>query len=140
MINVYLCSDTAKMPKLGSEGAAGYDIYSDENDFVLHPGERKAVKTGVTLEMWPSIVCEIRPRSGLAVEHGIDVLAGIVDSDYRGEIKVVLINLGSSSVIFNRDKPIAQLLFKPVLHGVNLAAGRISETVRGANGFGSTDK
>lgn len=139
MINIYLCSQTAKMPALGSEGAAGYDIFCDESAFVLMPGERKAVNTGVTVEMWPGIVCEIRPRSGLAVKHGIDVLAGIIDSDYRGEIKVVLINLGGEPVQFNHGQAIAQLLFKPVLHGVKLGEGKLSETVRGSNGFGSTD-
>ena len=122
-----------------SQGAAGYDLFSDEDDFILLPGERIAVATGVTLEMLPSVVGIVKPRSGYAVKHGIDVLAGVIDSDYRGEVKAVLINHGDFPVEINRGKAIAQILFMPVLHGVALGDGNLSETTRGGNGFGSTD-
>jgi dUTP pyrophosphatase len=139
MIKVFLTSETAKIPKQGTDGAAGYDLFSDEDAFVLMPSERKTVATGVTVEMWPSAVGVIKPRSGLAVKHGIDLLAGVIDSDFRGEIKAVLVNHGSEPIQVNRGQAIAQILFMPVLHGIELGAGRISETERGANGFGSTD-
>jgi dUTP pyrophosphatase len=140
MIKIYLSSPTAKLPTLGSDGAAGYDIFSDEDDFILLPAERYAIATGITLEMLPSIVGIIKPRSGLAVKHGIDVLAGVIDSDYRGEVKAVLINHGDFPVEIKRGQAIAQILFEAVLHGVTLGDGNLSETARGGNGFGSTDK
>lgn len=139
MIKIHLSSDTAIMPRLGTEGAAGYDLFSDEEDFQLLPRDRVAVPTGVTLEMWPGVVGIIKPRSGLAVKSGIDVLAGVIDSDYRGEVKVVLINLGGDPVVITRGQAIAQILFMPVIHGVTLGDGNLSETQRGGNGFGSTD-
>ena len=139
MIKIYLNSPTAKMPKLGTEGAAGYDLFSDEDDFILDSRERRAVSVGITTELWPSTVGIIKPRSGLAVNHGIDVLAGVIDSDFRGEVKVVLINHGSEPIQINHGQAIAQILFMPVLHGVVIGDGSISETARGANGFGSTD-
>ena len=140
MIKIHLSSETAIMPRLGTESAAGYDLFSDEEDFQLLPRDRVAVPTGVTLEMWPSVVGIIKPRSGLAVKNGIDVLAGVIDSDYRGEVKAVLINLGSEPLTIHRGKAIAQILFMPVLHGVVLGDGNLSETLRGGNGFGSTDE
>lgn len=140
MIKIHLSSETAIMPRLGTEGAAGYDLFSDEEDFQLMPRDRVAVPTGVTLEMWPSVVGIIKPRSGLAVKNGIEVLAGVIDSDYRGEVKVVLINLGGDPVVIKRGQAIAQILFMPVLHGVTLGDGNLSETARGGDGFGSTDR
>ena len=140
MIKIHLSSETAIMPRLGTEGAAGYDLFSDEDEFTLYPDQRVMLSTGVTLEMYPSIVGIIKPRSGLAVKHGIDVLAGVIDSDYRGEVKAVLINHGDFPVEIKRGQAIAQILFMPVLHGVTLGAGNLSETTRGGNGFGSTDK
>lgn len=140
VIKIYLNSETAKMPSLGTEGAAGYDLFSSDPDFVLMPMERKAISTGITIEMWPSTVGIIKPRSGLSVKYGIDVLAGVIDSDFRGEVKVVLINHGSVPVKINHGQAIAQILFMPVIHGVQLGIGQISETLRGAGGFGSTDK
>ena len=139
VIKIYLNNSAAKMPALGTEGAAGYDLFSNDPAFVLMPMERKAVSTGITIEMWPSTVGIIKPRSGLAVKHGIDVLAGVLDSDFRGEVKAVLINHGSDPVQINHGQAIAQILFMPVLHGVQIGTGQISETVRGADGFGSTD-
>jgi dUTP pyrophosphatase len=138
MIKIYRLTESATMPRLGTEGAAGYDLFSDENDIIMPLG-RSAIKTGVSTEMQPSVVGIIKPRSGLAVKRGIDVLAGVIDSDFRGEIKVVLINLGSEAVVINKGQAIAQILFMPVLHNVVEATGQISETVRGADGFGSTD-
>lgn len=140
MIKIHMSSDTAIMPRLGTEGAAGYDLFSDDDDFKLLPRGVIAVPTGLTLEMPPSVVGIVKPRSGLAVKNGIDVLAGVIDSDYRGEVKVVLINLGDWAVKIKRGQAIAQILFMPVLHGVTLGDSNLSETARGGNGFGSTDR
>jgi dUTP pyrophosphatase len=140
MIKIHLSSDAAIMPRLGTEGAAGYDLFSDEDNFTLYPDQRAMFSTGVTLEMWPSIVGIIKPRSGLAVKHGLDVLAGVIDADFRGVVKVVLVNLGGDPVLITRGQAIAQILFMPVLHGVTLGDGNLSETTRGGNGFGSTDR
>jgi dUTP pyrophosphatase len=139
MIKIYRLTESAIMPKLGTDGAAGYDLFSDDDADIIMPLGRLAIKTGVSTEMHPGVVGIIKPRSGLAVKHGIDVLAGVIDSDFRGEIKVVLINLGSEPVVINKGQAIAQILFMPVLHNVVEATGQISETVRGAGGFGSTD-
>lgn len=76
----------------------------------------------------------------MVVKNGIEVLAGVIDSDYRGEVKVVLINLGGDPVVIKRGQAIAQILFMPVLHGVTLGDGNLSETARGGDGFGSTDR
>jgi len=140
MIKIHLSSDAAIMPRLGTDGAAGYDLFSDDDDFTLYPYQRGMFSTGVTIEMWPSIVGIIKPRSGLAVRHGLDVLAGVIDADFRGVVKVVLVNLGGDPVEIKRGQAIAQILFMPVLHGVTLGDGNLSETTRGGNGFGSTDK
>jgi|SRR5690606_30688780 len=126
------------MPRLGSEGAAGYDLFTD-HDFLLDIGERKVVKIGISTEFSPGVQAQIWPRSGLAAKFGIDTFAGLIDSDYRGEIGVVLINLGDREVNFTAGQAIAQIVFMPVLHNVIEATESISETVRGADGFGSTD-
>ena len=140
MIKIHLSSDTAIMPRLGTEGAAGYDLFSDEDNFTLFPHQRAMFSAGITLEMRPSLVGIIKPRSGLAVKHGLDVLAGVIDADFRGVVKVVLINLGGDPVVITRGQAIAQILFMPVIHGVTLGDGNLSETQRGGNGFGSTDR
>lgn len=138
MIKIYRLNDDAIMPSLGTEGAAGYDLRSTEIAFI-EAGTRAVINTGISIEMPPSVVGLIRPRSGLAVKHGIDVLAGVIDSDYRGEIKVVLLNTGAHMVEIEKGQAIAQILFIPVIHEVIEANGPISETSRGNGGFGSTD-
>lgn len=138
MIKIYRLRESAIMPRLGSEGAAGYDLFTD-HEFGLDIGERKVVKIGISTEFSPDVQAQIWPRSGLAAKFGIDNFAGLIDSDYRGEIGVVLINLGDNHLIFRAGEAIAQIVFMPVLHNVIESAGSISETVRGADGFGSTD-
>ena len=137
MIKYIKITETAKDLTRGSEGAAGFDICADECNFIL-PRARKAVKTGIKLSMPEDVLCRVSPRSGLAVRHGIDVLAGIIDSDYTGEIIVVLINHGDETFEFKRCDRIAQLIFSPVLTCVTEWTGTVNETERGANGFGST--
>lgn len=137
MIKYIKMTTTAKDLIRGSSGAAGFDICCDEVAYI-EPGKIKSVKTGISLEFAETIYCRVSPRSGLAVRHGVDVLAGIIDSDYRGEIVVVLINHGDKTVQFNHGDRIAQLIFSPVLTCVSEWFGTVSETERGANGFGST--
>lgn len=137
MIKYIKMTETARDLTRGSEGAAGFDICADECNFIL-PRARKAIKTGISLEMSDGILCRVSPRSGLAVRHGIGVLAGVIDPDYRGEIIVVLMNHGDETFQFNNGDRIAQLVFSPVLTCVTEWTGTFSETERGASGFGST--
>lgn len=138
MIKIFKTRDDAIMPRRATEGSAGYDLFTPE-DFELAPMERKLVKIGIATEFYPWTQAQIWPRSGLAVKVGVDVMAGLIDSDFRGEIGVVLINLGEHELTFRAGEAIAQIVFMPVIHGVVEATGSISETVRGAGGFGSTD-
>ena len=137
MIKYIKTSPTAKDLSRGSEGAAGFDICADDNAIIEH-GERSVIETNIGLEFSDSIYCRVSPRSGLAVKSGVDVLSGVIDSDYRGTVKVVLINHGYSPVYIARGDRIAQLIFSPVLSCVEEWKGTVSETDRGANGFGST--
>lgn len=137
MIKFLRITGTAKPLMRGSAGAAGFDICADECCFIP-AGGRKAVKTGTGLEMSDSVYCRVSPRSGLAVRDGIDVMAGVIDSDYRGEVIVVLVNHGDKAFQINHGDRIAQLIFSPVLTCVTEWKGTVSETERGANGFGST--
>ncbi len=130
------------LPSRGTPHAAGYDIRSAEPDFDLDPGEIRLVGTGLLMELPEGVECQVRPRSGLAVRHGVTLpnTPGTIDPDYRGEVKVALINLGRDPVVIARGDRIAQLVFArfEVLE-VQEAEG-LSETVRGAGGFGSTGR
>jgi dUTP pyrophosphatase len=105
---------------------------------VLGPGERAAVGTGLALELPPGTVGLVWPRSGLAVRHGVDTLAGVVDSDYRGEVKVVLINHGREPFHVSAGDRIAQLLVQRVEQVDFVTESDLTATERGAGGFGST--
>ena len=128
------------LPSRQSAGAAGYDVSSAEPEFTLAPNERRAVATGLAFELPAGMEMQVRPRSGLALRHGLSVpnAPGTVDPDYRGELKVILCNLGSEAVIVRRGDRIAQLVFArfeaPDLHEV----AALATTDRGAGGFGST--
>jgi len=138
MIKIFKTREDALIPRRATEGAAGYDLFTPD-EFELEPMQRKLVKVGIATEFHQLVQAQIWPRSGLAVKFGVDVMAGIVDSDFRGEIGVVMINFGSHSLIFRRGEAIAQIVFMPVTHNVVEAVGQISQTDRGAGGFGSTD-
>jgi dUTP pyrophosphatase len=127
------------LPQYGSEGAAGADLTASR-DVTLAPGARAAVPTGIRLEIPPDHVGLIWPRSGLAVRHGIDTLAGVIDSDYRGEIKVVLVNHGTEPFRIAPGDRIAQLLVQRVERAVFVREGGLASTGRGENGFGSTGR
>ena len=129
------------LPRYATDGAAGMDVLSAE-DVTLAPGERHAVATGLAVAIPPGYEIQVRPRSGLALKHGIGVpnTPGTIDSDYRGEVKVILANLGSEPFEIVRGERIAQLVPAPVLRAEFNVGESLDETVRGSGGFGSTGR
>ena len=129
------------LPVYASEHAAGLDVVAAE-DVSLEPGGRHAVATGFAIAIPQGFEVQVRPRSGLALKHGITCLntPGTIDSDYRGEVKVILANLGSEAFEVRRGERIAQLVPAPVLKGRFVEVGQLDETVRGGGGFGSTGR
>ena len=129
------------LPQYASEDAAGLDITSAE-ELVLEPGARHAVATGFAIEIPHGYEVQVRPRSGLAIRNGITCLntPGTIDSDYRGEVKVILINLGSEPFEIRRGERIAQLVPAPVLRARFTECLELAETARGSGGFGSTGR
>jgi dUTP pyrophosphatase len=127
------------LPAYATAGAAGMDAVSAE-DVTLPPGARHAVATGLALAIPPGFEIQVRPRSGLALKHGITVpnTPGTIDSDYRGELKVILINHGAEPFEIRRGDRVAQLVLAPVTRASWLAVEELDETVRGTGGFGST--
>jgi dUTP pyrophosphatase len=127
------------LPRYETEGSAGLDLRADEA-VALAPGERVLVPTGLSLEIPAGHEGQVRPRSGLAARHGVTLLntPGTIDSDYRGEVKVILVNLGAEAVRFERGERIAQLVVAPVTRVTLQVAEALGETGRGAGGFGST--
>jgi dUTP pyrophosphatase len=129
-----------KLPQKMSAHASGYDVYGFiQTPQKIKPGERVLIETGLKLEMPPGMECQIRPRSGLAWKKGLTVInaPGTIDADYRGEIKVALINLGQTEIELVPQERIAQLVFCPV-YSVSFQEASLSETIRGQGGFGST--
>src|SRR3954453_11265474 len=131
--------DGLPLPKYATEHAAGLDICAAE-ELVLEPGERQSVATGFAIEIPHGYEVQVRPRSGLALKHGITCLntPGTIDSDYRGEVKVILANLGSEPFEVRRGERIAQLVPAPVLQARIAEVDGLGETSRGSGGFGST--
>src|SRR4051794_1798371 len=126
-------------PAYATAGAAGLDIVGAE-DLVLGPGQRHAVATGFAIAIPEGYEVQVRPRSGLALKHGITCLntPGTIDHDYRGEVKVILANLGSEPFEVRRGERIAQLVPAPLLKATFVEVETLTETKRGAGGFGST--
>ncbi|WP_238123607.1 MULTISPECIES: dUTP diphosphatase [unclassified Xanthobacter] len=136
-------ADDLPLPAYASPGAAGLDLccaVPADAPLTLAPGAFVAVPTGLALALPPGFEGQVRPRSGLALKHGITVLnaPGTVDSDYRGEVKVILINHGPAPVTFTRGMRIAQLVVSPAPQIMLEESGDLGETARGAGGFGST--
>lgn len=129
------------LPAYASEHAAGLDVVAAE-DITLAPGARHAVATGFAIAIPHGYEVQVRPRSGLALKHGITCLntPGTIDSDYRGEVKVILANLGSAPFDVRRGERIAQLVPAPVLRAAFSEVDDLNDTVRGAGGFGSTGR
>jgi dUTP pyrophosphatase len=131
------------LPSYQSAQAAGLDLLAAvpaEAPLVIAPGARALVPTGLVLALPPNCEGQVRPRSGLAVKHGLTVLnaPGTIDADYRGEVQVLLVNLGQESVTITRGMRIAQLVVAPVLIVKVVETDAIDTTVRGKSGFGST--
>ncbi len=126
-------------PSRGSTHAAGYDVRSSE-DVTLAPGEIRLVGTGFALEIPEHLECQVRPRSGLALKHGITIpnSPGTIDPDYRGEVRVILQNLGQEAVHLRRGERIAQLVFARFETPDLVEVESLSGTDRGEGGFGST--
>ena len=133
------------LPAYQSAGAAGLDLMAAvpaNRPVVIAPGARAQVPTGVAIALPRGAEGQVRPRSGLAARHGISVLntPGTIDSDYRGEIHVILVNFSSVSFAVERGQRIAQLVIAPVFHAQLLEAKTLDKTKRGTQGFGSTGK
>ncbi|WP_374407895.1 dUTP diphosphatase [Pelagerythrobacter sp.] len=128
-----------ELPRYATEGAAGMDVVSAE-DVKIAPGARHAVATGFAVAIPPGYEIQVRPRSGLALKHGIGVpnTPGTIDSDYRGEVKVILINHGVEPFAIARGDRVAQLVLAPVTRAAWDEVADLDETARGAGGFGST--
>jgi dUTP pyrophosphatase len=128
-------------PAYATAGAAGMDVVAAE-DLTLAPGQRHAVATGFAIAIPPGFEVQVRPRSGLALKHGVTCLntPGTIDEDYRGEVKVILANLGSEPFEVRRGERIAQLVPAPVLKASFREVSELGGTSRGAGGFGSTGR
>ena len=128
-----------QLPSYATQGAAGLDVVTAV-DVSLAPGERMAVPTGFAIEIPPGYEVQVRPRSGLALKYGVTCLntPGTIDSDYRGEVKVILANLGADTFSVGRGERIAQLVPAPVLRATFEEVAELSGTARGSGGFGST--
>lgn len=131
------------LPRYATAGSAGMDLHAAvTEDLHLAPGKRVLVPTGIRLALPEGCEAQVRPRSGLALEHGVALVnsPGTIDSDYRGTIGVLLINLGQEAVRIRRGDRIAQLVFAPILRAEwsESASGALPPTLRGENGFGST--
>ena len=129
------------LPAYASAGAAGLDLLAaPDEEVTLAPGERATVPTGIAIALPEGYEAQVRPRSGLAARHGVTVLnsPGTIDCDYRGEIGVVLINLGQQAVILRRGERIAQLVVAPVSQALLEEVEVLPDSERGAGGFGST--
>ncbi len=133
----------AGLPKYKTEGAAGMDLVaSNDEDIVLKPLERFLVPTGIKIELPKNHEAQIRPRSGLSIKHGISLIncVGTIDEDYRGEVKVGLVNLSNDMYTIKRGERIAQMVIASVTKADIKVVEELSETQRGEGGFGSTGK
>ena len=148
-VNVAVCPlphfEGLQLPAYETDGSVGMDVRAavpEDEPMVLAPGQRTMVPTGLSVAIPQGYEIQIRPRSGLAAKHGLTCLntPGTIDSDYRGEIKVILINLGQEAFTIQRGERIAQLVLAPVTRLAWQAVEALDETARGAGGFGSTGR
>ena len=136
-IKIKKIAENAVIPKYAHYGDAGFDLHST-GEYIVKPKETAIVKTGIQIEIPNGYFGSIRDRSGLAVKHSIHTLAGVVDSGYRGEIKVALINLGEIEFVIRGGDRIAQMIIQPYEFCKIKEAENLSETSRGWGGFGSS--
>ena len=140
---VVCAGDSEFLPSYQSEGAAGADLRAKlDTDLVIPPGRHALVPTGIRLEIPAGLEAQVRPRSGLAARHGVTVLnsPGTIDSDYRGEVRVILINHGTEEFRVRPGERIAQVVFSAVTRVRFQLADRVGESGRGDGGFGSTGR
>jgi len=138
-----LNNNSFTLPKYQTEGSVGMDLSAFiENDIIIKPNERGLIPTGIALSLPQDIEGQVRPRSGLSLKYGITVLnsPGTIDSDYRGEIKVILINHGSEDFLIKNNDRIAQLVFNEVVKVSFKEVNNLDQTSRDQKGFGSTGK
>ena len=128
----------AKLPARGSADAAGLDLFAVEEVTLEARGGRAMVRTGLSVAIPRGFYGRVAPRSGLAARHGLDVLAGVIDSDYRGEIMCALVNHGAQTLTLEAGQRIAQLIVEAIITPEPAWADALDETARGAGGFGST--
>ncbi|MCH2038730.1 MAG: dUTP diphosphatase [Rickettsiales bacterium] len=129
------------LPLYATSGSAGMDLHAAvESDVVLQPGERKLIPAGIAIALPVGYEAQIRPRSGLAYKHGLTVLnsPGTIDSDYRGELKILLVNLGNDAFTVERGMRIAQMVISSYIQVAVVPSENLEESERGAGGFGST--
>lgn len=137
----FTVADGAILPEYKTDGASGCDVHAFVKEPVeLLPGDIKLIPTGLACAIPEGFEIQVRPRSGLAAKNGITCLntPGTIDSDYRGEIKVILINLGKEAFIVKNGDRIAQFVVAPVIRGIFKTVKSLDETLRGSGGFGST--
>ncbi len=142
-IIIYCNYEAGKEPYYGSKLASGADIKANLlNDITINPGESKLIPTGIFLHIPEGYEGQIRPRSGLALKHSITVLntPGTIDSDYRGEVKIILINHGKQDFVVQNNDRIAQIVFTPIVQADFLQINNLTASERGLDGFGSTGK
>ena len=140
-IQIKKLSDSVSIPKYETSGSSGMDVAAHiENNIIINPGEKALVSTGFSVAIPRGYEIQIRPRSGLAAKKNITVLntPGTIDADYRGEIKVILINLGKEKFIIKNGERIAQMVVCPVVQANLEEVEELSSTERGSSGFGST--
>jgi dUTP pyrophosphatase len=131
------------LPGYATEGSAGMDIRAAvEEDMAIAPGETVLVPTGFAIAVPPGYEAQVRPRSGLAIKHGVGVLnsPGTIDSDYRGEVRIILSNFGKESFVIRRGERIAQMVIAPFVRAEWEVQGSLEDTQRGAGGFGHTGR
>lgn len=131
------------LPKYQTEQSAGMDLYACTHaEITLNPGEIRLVPTGIKIAIPDGFEAQIRPRSGLALKHGISMVntPGTIDADYRGEIGVIMINHGSEPYTFGHEERIAQMVFNPIVQGVFVETDELEKSIRGEGGFGHTGK
>ena len=142
-VKISCTSRTGRFPVYHSAGAAGADLHADLSEpLVLRPGERALVPTGLVLAIPAGFEAQVRPRSGLASRHGVTVAnaPGTIDSDYRGEVRVILVNLGRESHTIRPADRVAQLVVAPVARAEFVESDELPDTHRGEGGFGSTGR
>lgn len=136
-VKIVKISEDAIVPKYATSQDAGCDIYSIE-DVIIKSKEYKSIRTGIKIEIPEGYYGRIAPKSGLALKNGIDTLAGVVDSGYRGEINVLLINNSNFDFNIEKGNKIAQIIFEKMDQAIFEEVKELNETDRGENGFGST--